>query len=218
MNEQSRNAPLEAASAQTHLTDASCAIHPVARPAQKAVMADDPRSNLQQSAAMDRKRALARYAQLRRLRSAKASQSRSEEPWDETTQFSAVEPASSQGDTPEGRVNLPTTGTPIVSDAIATKSGEAGVQVETLAREVARLSEAIEANTNWPAGLSAGQAIKYTGLSPKQFGRLAKAGMIKPFRAPGSTRRLFRRVDLDKLLARLAANNDPARDMDFGED
>lgn len=76
----------------------------------------------------------------------------------------------------------------------------------------------MQSTPNWPAGLSSALALRYTGLSAKQFGALVKAGLIQPCVLPGSTRRLYRRVDLDALLARLAVANDPARDLDFGED
>lgn len=90
--------------------------------------------------------------------------------------------------------------------------------VAQLYEEVSRLSRTIANKPDWPAGLTTGQAIMYTGLTSKQFGALVKAGLIKPCVAPGSPRRVYRRVDLDAALARLVITNDPAMDMDFGED
>ena len=91
-------------------------------------------------------------------------------------------------------------------------------QLSNLSAEITRLSQLIGKKPDWPAGLSNLEAQKYLGLGASEFRALVNAGLIRGYVRPGNRRRVFRRVDLDELLARLVDGADPTKDMDFGED
>ena len=73
---------------------------------------------------------------------------------------------------------------------------------------------------DWPASLSAREAVDYTGLSPVEIARAEREGRLT-FKALGPHgRRVVLRTQLDELLTHLWATTrgDPLEDMDFGDD
>ena len=91
-------------------------------------------------------------------------------------------------------------------------------QLLQLSAEITRLSQVIAKKPDWPAGLSNREAEQYLGLGASEFRALVNAGRVRAYVRSGNRRRVFRRVDLDELLARLVDGADPTKDMDFGED